>query len=68
VRADGTGLPLHHGRVKVGAGRGDSMSEESEAEPRVFLGEMGSELEEPGVGGTPLFLPMPDFMASAGTV
>jgi len=44
------------------------MSEESEAEPRVFLGEMGSELEEPGVGGTPLFLPMPDFMASAGTV
>ena len=44
------------------------MSEVSEAELREFLGELGAEVEEPGVGGTPLFLPTPDSMASAGTV
>ena len=46
----------------------DAVSEVSEAELREFLGELGAEVEEPGVGGTPLFLPTPDSMASAGTV
>jgi len=46
----------------------DAVSEVSEVELREFLVELGAEVEEPGAGGTPLFLPTPDFMASAGTV
>jgi len=46
----------------------DAVSEVSEAELREFLGELRAGVEEPGGGGTPLFLPTPDFMASAGTV
>jgi len=44
----------------------DAVSEASEAELREFLGEQGAGAEEPGAGGTPLSLPTPDFMASAG--
>jgi len=46
----------------------DGVSEVSEAELREFLEELGAGAEEPEAGGTPLFLPTPDFMASAGTV
>ena len=38
-----------------------AVSEVSEAELQEFLGKLGA-------GGTPLFLPTPDFMAFAGTV
>jgi len=44
------------------------VSEVSEAELREFLAELGAGVEEPGVGGTPMFHLMLDFMASAGTV
>jgi len=44
----------------------DAVSEVSEAELREFLGEQGAGAEEPGAGGTSLFLPTPDVMASAG--
>ena len=46
----GTRLPLHHGCGKAGAGRGDAVSEVSEAELREFLGELGAGAEEPGAG------------------
>jgi len=41
VRAGGTGLPLRHGCGEAGAGRGDAVSEVSEAELREFLGGTG---------------------------
>ena len=44
----------------------DAVSEVSEAEVREFLEEQGVGADEAGTGGTPLFLPAPDFMASAG--
>ena len=67
--ASGSGLPLHHG-CREGVCRAldeeGAVSEVSEAELREFLGELGAGAEEPGAGGTPLFLPAPDFMESAG--
>ena len=68
VQPGGTGLSQFYGCGKAGPAEEDSVSEVSEAELREFFGELGAEVEEPGVGGTPLFLPTPDFMASAGTV
>ena len=44
----------------------DAVSEVSEAELREWEEEHGAGAEEPGAGGAPLFLPTPDFMASAG--
>jgi len=45
----------------------DAVSAVSELEVREWLEEQGAGAEEPGVGGEPpLFLPTPDFMASAG--
>ena len=45
----------------------DTVSEVSEAELREWEDEQGAEAEELGAGGElPLFLPTPDFMASAG--
>jgi len=46
----------------------DAVSEVSEAELREFLGELEAGAKKPGAGVTPLFLPTPDFMATAGTV
>ena len=46
----------------------DTVSAVSELEVREWLEEQGAGAMEPGEGGTPLFLPTPDFMASAGTV
>jgi len=40
----------------------------SELEVREWLDEQGAGAEGAGAGGTPLFLPTPGFMASAGTV
>jgi len=46
----------------------DAVSAVSELEVREWLEEQGAGAEEPGAGGEPpLFLPTPDFMASAGT-
>ena len=46
----------------------DTVSAVSELEVREWMGEHGAGIEEPGAGGEhPLFLPTPDFMASAGT-
>ena len=43
----------------------DAVSAVSELEVREWLEEQGAEAEEPDGGGEqPLFLPMPDFMAS----
>ena len=44
----------------------DAVSAVSEMEVREFLEESGVGAEEGGTGGTPLFLPTPDFMATAG--
>jgi len=44
----------------------DAVSAVSELEVREWLDGQGAGAEEPGAGGTPLFLPTPDFMASAG--
>ena len=44
----------------------DAVSEVSEAEVREFLEEQEVGSDGAGTGGTPLFLPTPDFMASAG--
>jgi len=45
----------------------DTVSAVSELEVREWLEEQGAGAEEPGAGGEPLlFLPTPDFMASAG--
>jgi len=47
----------------------EAVSEVSEAELREYLGELGAGAEESGAGRrTPLFLPTPDFMASAGAI
>jgi len=46
----------------------DTVSMVSELEVWEWLAEQGAGAIEPGEEGTPLFLPMPDFMASAGTV
>ena len=43
----------------------DAVSAVSELEVREFLEESGAGAEEEGTGGTPLFLPAPDFMATA---
>jgi len=51
---------------RVPAEEGDAVSEVFEAEVREFLEEQGAGAEEPGAGGTLLFLPTPDFIASAG--
>jgi len=42
-------------------------SEVSETEVREWSEEQGAGAVEPGAGGSPLFLPTFDFMASAGT-
>jgi hypothetical protein len=52
------------GRRVPGVEEDDAMSAVSEQER---LEEQGAGAEESGGGGTPLFLPTPDFMASAGT-
>ena len=45
----------------------DAVSAVSELEVREWLEEQGAGAEEPGAeGGPPLFLPTPDFTASAG--
>jgi len=45
----------------------DAVSAVSELEVREWLEEQGAGAEEPGTeGGPPLFLPTPDFTASAG--
>jgi len=52
---------------RVPAEEGDAVSEVSEVEVREWLGEQGAGGEESGAEeGQPLFLPTPDFMASAG--
>ena len=45
----------------------DAVSPVSELEVREWLEEQGAGTEDPDAGGTPLFLPTPNFMASAGT-
>ena len=45
----------------------DAVSAVSEQEVREWLEEHGAGAEEPDGEGTPLFLPTPEFMASAGT-
>ena len=44
----------------------DAVSAVSELEVREWLDEQEAGAEEPGGGEPPLFLPTPDFMASAG--
>ena len=44
----------------------DAVSAVSELEGREWLDEQEAGAEEPGGGEPPLFLPTPDFMASAG--
>ena len=52
---------------RVPAEEEDAVSEVSEAELREFLEEQEAGAEGLGAGGEPpLFLPTPDFMASAG--
>jgi len=46
----------------------EAASEVLEAEVREWLEEQGAGAVEPGARGASLFLPTPDFMASAGTV
>ena len=48
-------------------GEEDAVSAVSKLEVREWLDEQGAEAEGTGAGGTPLFLPTPDFMASVGT-
>jgi len=53
---------------RVPAEEEDAVSEVSEAELREWMEEQVAGAEEPDAGGEPpLFLPTPDFMASAGT-
>ena len=55
------------GRRVPGVEEDDAVSAVSELEVREWLEEQGAGAEEPGIGGEPpLFLPTPDFMASAG--
>jgi len=53
---------------RVPAEEEDAVSTVSELEAWEWLEEQGARAEEPGAGGTPLFLPTPTFMASAGEV
>jgi len=53
---------------KAGAGRGGRSERGVGGGAAGVRGGAGSGAKEPGAGGTPLFLPTPDFMASAGTV
>ena len=56
------------GRRALGVEEGDAVSAVSELEVREWMEEQGTGAEEPGAGGeSPLFLPTPDFMATAGT-
>ena len=50
---------------RVPVEEGDAVSAVSELEVREFLEESEAGAEEVGTGGTPLFLPTPDFMATA---
>ena len=68
VWAGSTRLSLHHGCGKAGAGRGGWSERGVGGGAAGVPGGAGSGAEEPEAGGTPLFLPTPDFMASAGTV
>ena len=52
---------------RVPAEGDDAVSAVSELEVREWLDEQRAGAEEAGAGGTPLLLPAPDFMASAGT-
>jgi len=52
---------------RVPAEEDDAVSAVSELEVREWQDEQGAGAGEAGAGGTPLFLPTPDFMASAGT-
>jgi len=52
--------------MRVPAEEDAAVSEVPEAELREFLEEQGVGAGEPGDGELPLFLPTPDFMASAG--
>jgi len=54
-------------RVPVEA-EDDTVSAVSELELREWMEEQGAGAEEAGDGGTPLFIPTPKFMASAGAV
>jgi len=60
VQRGGAGLPFDHGRGQAGAGGGRAGGVGVD-------GGAGSESGEVGAGGTSLFLPTPDFMATAGT-
>ena len=56
------------GRRVPGEEEDDAVSAVSGLEVQEWMEEQGAGAEEPGGGGTPLFLPTrPDFMASAGT-
>ena len=52
---------------RVPAEEDDAVSAVSELEVREWMEEQGAGAGEVGAGGTPLFLPTPDFMASAET-
>jgi len=54
------------GRRVPGVEEDDAVSAVSELEVREWREEQGAGAEEAGAGGTPLFLPTPDFMATAG--
>jgi len=54
------------GRRVLAETEDDAVSAVSQLEEREWLEEQGAGAEEAGAGGTPLFLPTPDFMASAG--
>ena len=53
---------------RVPAEGGNAVSAVSELEVPEWLDEQGAGAEELGAARTPLLLPTPDFMASAGTV
>ena len=56
------------GRRVPGVEEDDAVSAVSELEVREWMEEQGAGAEEPCAGReSPLFLPTPDFMASAGT-
>ena len=62
-------IPIGHGCGGAGAGRGDAVSEVSEAEVREWLEEQVAGAEGSGGGEElPLFLPLPDFMVPAEEV
>jgi len=55
------------GRRVPGVNEEDAVSVVSELEMREWMEEQGVGAGEAGAGGTPLFLPTLDFMATAGT-